>query len=141
MLSNSIAIVFETPDTRLFRKNVYGIRVLLIMRSNYDRTGCRSDRTGDTHTLCITTHTPQDGLLIWTHERHWTTPVKVESRFFLMFLDGGKQFKGLSKILIYPPHLETLKYTCLDWCCTLVVVFKLIILNSKLNSVIVCGIL
>jgi hypothetical protein len=29
------------------------------------------------------------------------------------------------------PHLETLKYTCLDRCCTLVVVFKFIILNSK----------
>jgi hypothetical protein len=29
------------------------------------------------------------------------------------------------------PHLETLKYTCLERCCTLVVVFKFIILNSK----------
>ena len=36
------------------------------------------------------------------------------------------------------PHLETLKYTCLDRCCTLVVVFKFIILNSKLNSVMLC---
>ena len=68
-----------------------------MMRSNYDRTGCRSDRTGDTHTLCITTHTPQDGLLIWTHERHWTIPVKVESRFFLMFLDGGNNLKVYQK--------------------------------------------
>jgi hypothetical protein len=79
-------------------------------RLQSDRTGCRaiaqvaershrlqSDRTGDTHTLCITTHTSQDGLLIWTHERHWTIPVKVESRFFLMFLDGGNNLKVSQK--------------------------------------------
>jgi hypothetical protein len=37
----------------------------------------------------------------------------------------------VQKVFRVSPYLETLKYTCLERCCTLVVVFKFLILNSK----------
>ena len=37
----------------------------------------------------------------------------------------------MQKLFRVSPYLETLKYTCLERCCTLVVVFKFLILNSK----------
>ena len=36
----------------------------------------------------------------------------------------------MQKVFRVSPYLETLKYTCLERCCTLVVVFKFLILNS-----------
>jgi hypothetical protein len=35
----------------------------------------------------------------------------------------------MQKLFRVSPYLETLKYTCLERCCTLVVVFKFLILN------------
>jgi hypothetical protein len=48
-----------------------------------------------------------------------------------MFLDRGLEIKVVQKVFRVSPYLETLKYTCLERCCTLVVVFKFLILNSK----------
>ena len=36
----------------------------------------------------------------------------------------------MQKVFRVSPYLETLKYTCLERCCTLGVVFKFLILNS-----------